>query len=91
MSKVRKLLTTGAVAALLGTGALIASAGAADARVVCNRWGDCWHVRSSYHYPPAVGVRFYGDDWYRHHRHDHHWRAYHHGRGYWRDGIWITF
>jgi len=35
------------------------------------------------------------DDWYFH-RHwdsdrDYHWRGYHEGRGYWRNGVWITF
>ncbi|MBS0471355.1 MAG: hypothetical protein JSR60_09805 [Proteobacteria bacterium] len=93
-------MTTGALAALLGTGALIASATTADARVVCNNWGDCWHVRDRYHYPPGLGIRVYNDnwrdrhhwdnDWYWHHKH-YRWHEHHDGRGYWRDGVWITF
>jgi hypothetical protein len=91
MSKFRNLLTTGAVAALLGVGAAAVSATPADARVVCNRWGDCWHERGYYHYPRGLGVRFYGDEWRWRHRHDYHWREHHDGRGYWRNGVWIAF
>jgi hypothetical protein len=97
---IRKLMTTGAVAALLGIGALAVSSTAADARTVCNRYGDCWHVDNTYRYPRSLGVRFYGDDWrnrhhwdrddWRWHHHNYHWRHDHDGRGYWRNGIWIT-
>ncbi len=98
MTKIRKLMTTGAVAAMLGIGALAATTTAAEARTVCNRYGDCWHEYGDrYDYPPTLGVRFYGDSW-RHrswHDRDHygryHWRDRHDGRGYWRNGIWITF
>ena len=88
---IRKLMTTGAVAALLGIGALAATSTAADARTVCNRFGDCWTDDGSYTYPDAIGVRFYGDDWRNHHHHGYHWRDHHDGRGYWRNGIWVTF
>ena len=98
---IRKLMTTGAVAALLGIGAIAATSTAAEARTVCNRYGDCWHESNRYDYPARLGVRFYGDDWRdRHHwdrddwrwRHRHYyWREHHEGRGYWRNGIWITF
>ena len=88
---IHKLMTTGAVAALLGIGALAATSTAAEARIACNRFGDCWHVNDRYDYPPQLGVRFYSDDWRWHHRHGYHWRNDHDGRGYWRNGVWITF
>jgi hypothetical protein len=88
---IRKLLTTGTVAAALGIGALAAMTTAAEARIVCNRFGDCWRVRDRYDYPHTLGVRVYSDDWRWHHHHGYHWRAYHGGRGYWRNGIWIRF
>jgi hypothetical protein len=91
MSKFRNLLATGAVAALLGIGAAAVTTTPAEARTVCNRYGDCWHERNSYSYPPGIGIRYYGDDYRWRHRHGYHWRDHHEGRGYWRNGIWITF
>jgi len=87
---IRKLMTTGAVAAVLGIGALAATTTVAQARIACNRFGDCWHVTDRYDYPARLGVRFYGDDWRRNH-HGYHWRGDHDGRGYWRNGLWVTF
>ncbi len=94
---IRKLMATGAVAAVLGIGALAATSTAADARTVCNRYGDCWQETVRYNYPATLGVRYYNDDW-RHrawHDSDHYdryrWREHHEGRGYWRNGLWITF
>jgi hypothetical protein len=91
MTTIRKFMTTGAVAALLGIGALAATTTAADARTVCNRFGDCWQETTRYDYPATLGVRFYGDDWRLHHRDGYHWRDHHDGRGYWRNGLWVTF
>ncbi|MEI9993338.1 MAG: hypothetical protein WDM91_01990 [Rhizomicrobium sp.] len=89
---IRKLMTTGAVAAVLGLTALAVSSTGAEARTVCNRFGDCWHeAGTGYNYPATLGVRFYGDDWRVHHRNGYHWRDRHDGRGYWRNGIWVTF
>ena len=87
-------LRTLAATALLGAGVLLATANSASAYVVCNRWGECWHADSRYHYAPGLRIRFYDDGWYnrrhwRHHR--YHWREAHDGRGYWRNGVWITF
>ncbi len=87
---IRKLMTTGAVAALLGIGAIAATTTAAEARIACNRFGDCWHANDSYTYPGTLGVRYYGDNWRLHHR-GYHWRNDHEGRGYWRNGLWVTF
>jgi hypothetical protein len=97
MTKIRKLLTTGAVAAMLGVGALATTSTGAEARTVCNRYGDCWHERDRYDYPATLGVRFYNDSWRnrhwrgRDHYRSYHWRDHREGRGYWRNGIWITF
>jgi hypothetical protein len=92
--KLRTLL----LSAVVGAGALTAMAAPASAYIACNRWGDCWHTDQRYERP---GIRFdyHPDDWYFH-RHwgdgdrDHdrrRWREYREGRGYWRNGVWITF
>ena len=97
---IRKLMSTGAIAVLLGVGALAAASTGAQARTVCNRWGDCWHADHDYSYPAQLGIRIYGDDWRaRHHWNDswrwqdrdYRWHEHHDGRGYWRDGVWVTF
>lgn len=88
---IRKLLTTAAVAALVGVGALTAISTAASARTVCNRDGDCWHETTRYDYPPAFVVRFHNDSWHHRHHDSNHWRDNHDGRGYYRQGVWITF
>lgn len=88
------MLKTMAATALLGAGVLLATVNSASAYVVCNRWGECWHTDYRYHYAPRLRIRFYDDGWYnRHHwrHHRHHWREAHSGRGYWRNGVWITF
>ncbi|HET7084890.1 MAG TPA: hypothetical protein VFI23_08975 [Rhizomicrobium sp.] len=80
--------------AIAGAGTLMACAAPASAYVYCNREGDCWHADERYQQP---GIRFeaHPDDWYFHRhwgeRERMHWRDYHEGRGYWRNGIWITF
>ncbi len=82
MTSLNTLLRGGAVAAIVGFGALVATAPAASAYTVCNRHGDCWHSDHRY-YIPHVAIRFYGDNW--------NWRRHHYqwhdhdgdGRGYW--------
>ena len=95
MQYLKKALSTVGIAALIGAGAVIATSGAASARVVCNAEGDCWHTDSTYHYKPGVHVEFHPDSWYFHNDwdsdHHHHWRGHHEGRGYWQNGVWITF
>src|ERR1700748_2791845 len=98
MTSLRKLAASSVIAVAAGMAALAVSAPAANAYTVCNNSGDCWHESTRYHYPRAVGVRFYNDDWRgRHHwdgndwrwrNRDWHWRDHHDGRGYWRNGIW---
>lgn len=97
MTTIRKLLTTGAVAALVGLSALAATSTAASARTVCNRDGDCWQTSDRYDYPATLGVRFHNDSWRhrswhdRDHYRNYHWRDQHEGRGYYRQGLWVTF
>jgi hypothetical protein len=89
MKTSRKWLLQGALAALLGAGAVVASTGSASAYIVCNRDGDCWHTHSRHHYRSAWGITVHPDHWRW--RGDHYrWRE-HAGRGYWRSGVWITF
>jgi hypothetical protein len=79
-----------ALAALVAAGALAATVGSASAYIVCNDEGDCWHVHDQYTYP--TGMVVHDDAWkwdnaatvhYRWHEHD--------GRGYWHNGLWVTF
>jgi hypothetical protein len=87
MTMFKKLLITAAAAGGL---AMMASA-PASAYVACNSFGDCWHTDSRIRVP-GVTFTWHPDEWYFHQRWDdrHHFRGYHEGRGYWRNGIWIT-
>lgn len=79
-----------AAAALLGLGTLAISATSASAYIACNREGECWHVHKRYAFRPELGVVIHPDGW-RWHDGDHFvWRE-HEGRGYWRNGVWISF
>jgi hypothetical protein len=90
MLSAKKTIVPATLALLMGAG-LLAAASPASARVVCNRDGDCWHTENV---PHAPGIRFesHPDDWFFHQRWDdhRHFRDYHEGRGYYRNGIWIT-
>ena len=73
---------------IAGAGALAALAAPASAYVACNRAGDCWHTDNR-EFRHVRGIAVHGDDWkWRGDR--YHWRE-HEGRGYWRNGAWITF
>ena len=93
MQSLKQCLAAAAAAASLGLGLAAMSAGPAAAYVACNGEGDCWHTDSRVHYHPGWGVVTHPDAWYFHqHWDDHHrWREEHEGRGYWRNGVWITF
>jgi hypothetical protein len=88
-------LKSSLVTVALAIGVLAAMSGPSSARVVCNNDGDCWHTDRSYHYNSGIHVQLYPDSWYFHHDWDHdsnhHWRGHREGRGYWRNGIWVTF
>ncbi len=75
--------------ALVGAGALAAMAGPASAYVACNRVGECWHTTERYAYRPGFGITVQRDNWGWRGGH-YRWRE-HGGRGYWRNGLWVTF
>lgn len=89
----KKTLTLAAIAATLAIGGVVATAGTASARVVCNAAGDCWHTDSRAVYPHVV-LQSHPDDWYFHQKWDNdpkrHWRENHEGRGYYENGVWVT-
>jgi hypothetical protein len=95
MTPTKKLLSGLALAASLGAGGMAITAGPAAAYVACNAAGDCWHTDKRYRYAPAYAVRRHPDSWYFHRDWDKdktlRWRSHHDGRGYYRDGVWITF
>jgi hypothetical protein len=90
LMNIRNLLTTAALAAIVGAGAMTATTSAADARTVCNNYGDCWHESSRYDYPAPLVVRFHSNRWHSN-NHRYNWRDNHEGRGYYRQGLWVTF
>lgn len=74
-------------------GLALVAAVPAQAYIVCDRSGyDCWHSEARYR-APGVTFEYHPDDWYFHRHWDgdrYHWRDYHEGRGYYRNGVWIT-
>lgn len=89
-----KLARTTVLTAMLGAGAVIGMTTTASAEVVCNRHNECWRVSKHYDsYPPALGVHFYDDKWYEHHRHEkrYTWREDRDDGGYYDNGNWVTF
>jgi hypothetical protein len=84
----KKLLLTASAITLLGA----ALATSASAYVYCNANGECWHSDADGHYDANLGITVHPDDWYFHQHWDadHHWRDYHDGRGYYRNGLWIA-
>src|SRR5579871_5442952 len=85
-----KYLATAGVAAVMGAATLAVTSVPASAEIICNRRGDCWHAREHYDYRPEFGITVHPDDWsWRRHEH-YRWRE-HEGRGYWRNGVWLTF
>ena len=96
MTFLKSALVKGVLTATIAGGALVGAATTASADVACNRYGECWHVSDRYDYPPTLGIRFHTDRWGYSHRHYgyYHWRRDHDrddDRGYWRNGVWITF
>jgi len=85
-------VSAAAITMFIATGSLVASTGAASARIVCNSDGDCWHSERNYRYP-GTGYVNHRDDWYFHQQWNdqRHYRDYHEGRGYYKSGVWIGF
>jgi hypothetical protein len=91
MNGLKSTLFKGALIAAASAALVGAAASSASAAVVCNQWHECWHTGDAYTYPPGFGIVVHGDDWRAHHMHGWRWRDDHDGRGYWRNGVWITF
>jgi hypothetical protein len=79
-----------AAAAVISAGALAVMTADASAAVVCNAAGVCWHTHHAYAYRPEFGLAVHPDGW-RWGAADHYRWHEHHGRGYWHNGVWITF
>jgi len=86
MNKATKLATS----ALLGLTVAAAGVSAASAAIVCNGEGHCWHAKHAYNYKPEFGVTVHPNNWKWGPNDHYEWRE-HAGRGYWRNGVWITF
>ena len=95
MIGLRNTLKTSALAAVLVTGAIVATGSAASADTVCNRDGDCWQTSQRYtEYPSTLGITFYDASWANSHRHDkkYHWRENQKDdHGYYDRGEWHGF
>ena len=85
----KKFLVSAALSAVVAGGMMFAAAALASAAIVCNRVHDCWHTTEAYKYRPAFGLTVHKDDW-KWGRGNWRWRE-HEGRGYWRNGLWVTF
>jgi len=77
-------------AAALSTAAVMLTATSVSAAIACNAEGECWHVHRAYAYQPAFGVVVHPNGWKWGPSEHFTWRE-HTGRGYWRNGVWVTF
>jgi hypothetical protein len=85
----KKLVRT-AILAAVGVSALALSAVSASAEIVCNREGECWHVKGHYEYRGEWGIVVHPDSWSWGRGENYRWHE-HAGRGYWNHGRWIAF
>ena len=76
-------------ALIVAASAVVLSATAASAAVVCNDEGDCWHVRGNPSYGPELKLSIHPDNWRWGSHEKYKWRE-HEGHGYWRGGSWIV-
>ena len=93
MKNYLKLAATAAV--VVAASVILAAASAfladvASASIVCNGEGQCWHAHRNYAYAPTYGVVVHPDGWKWGVREHYVWHE-HRGRGYWRNGVWVTF
>lgn len=86
-------MTMVAKALVIASGVLVLGATTASAAVVCNKDGDCWRTKKRYGYKPEFGLTIHSDSWKWRDRDraKYRWREGREGRGYWRNGVWITF
>jgi hypothetical protein len=88
----KKALAATAFAVLLSAGSIAFTTTSASADVVCNKEGDCWHVKDHYTYPPEVTIQVHPDDWKWGENEKFKWHEHEgQGRGYWKGGVWIGF
>lgn len=83
-------LKTSVVGGLAALGVVAVTASSASAWVACNRFGECWHVKTRWPYPHEAGIVFHRDGW----RFDHpgwRWVGDRDDRGYWLHGVWKVF
>ena len=78
------------LASLAVTAAAAIVPAAASAAIVCNGENECWHTKQAYKYDPSFGLTVHENDWKWGDADHYTWRE-HEGRGYWRNGVWITF
>jgi hypothetical protein len=79
----------GLIAGIIGAVSVMAmTASTASAEIVCNKEGDCWHVKEHGWVRPEHGLIVHPDSWKWAERDHYRWRE-HEGRGYWHDGRWV--
>ena len=78
------------VGGLAALGIVGATAPSASAYIACNRWHQCWHVRTQYAYPAALRVAIYPDTW-RWRGSGWRWARDRDDRGYYYRGAWRRF
>jgi hypothetical protein len=84
-----KKIAIAAAAAALSVMTLATSASAA---IVCNRDGDCWHVKGRYAYQDGWGLTVHPNNWRWGGADKFRWREpVREERGYWRGGVWVRF
>ena len=83
-------LKTGVIGGLAALVLVSVTATSASAWVACNRFGECWHVKSRLAYPVEAGIVFHRDGW-RFARPGFRWVGDRDDRGYWFHGAWRTF
>lgn len=83
----KNLLKTAGLAAVVAAGILATTSTVASAAIVCNREGECWHVKHRYAYRPEFGLVIHPDGWRWRDGERFVWRE-HEGRGYWDHGRW---
>jgi hypothetical protein len=76
------------IGAVTGAAILALSTVAASAYIACSG-PVCWHVKERITYPAESKVIIHEDNWKWGPRDHYEWRE-HEGRGYWRDGAWVT-
>lgn len=97
--RIRKIILTASALAASACGLALTSQ-PASARVVCNRFGDCWRTHEVVRYPRDLRVHAYSDRYADEAYRERRWRRMHrvwhnedhdHDRGAWRNGAWVTF